>query len=126
EHSLSLKSRTQVPPNVQYCATIVIAADFSDAPGARYKTDGPKSGEEFLEELLRPKFEAARAAGGLLLVDLDGTWGYASSFISGAFGALAHEFGAKIVNEHLRFKSDEDPLLLETIASEINSEGQRA
>jgi hypothetical protein len=81
EHSSYLRYRTRAAPNVQYFATIVIATDFSDAPGARYRADGPKSGEEFLEDLLRPKFKAALAAGGLLLVDLDGTWGYASSFI---------------------------------------------
>ena len=38
---------------------IDIKADFSDSPGARYRKDGPHSGEEFFEVLLKPKFEEA-------------------------------------------------------------------
>lgn len=105
---------------------IVISTDFSDVPGARYKVDGPKSGEEFLEKLLRPKFRAALDAGGLLMVDLDATWGYASSFISGSFGVLSKEFGREVVTKHLRLKSDEDSVTLENIMMEIESEGDRA
>jgi hypothetical protein len=103
--------------------TIVIATDFTDAPGARYRKDGPKSGEEFLEDMLRDRFIAARVAGGILFIDLDGTWGYASSFVSGAFGGLAKQFGATDVREHLDFKSDEDPLLIQRIYTEIDAEG---
>lgn len=111
---------------MQYSHRISVAHDFTDAPGARYRADGKKSAEEFLEEMLRPQFDEARAAKGVLLVDLDGTWGYASSFISGAFGALAKEYGAEEVNRHLCFKSEEDSLLLEKIKEEIESEGGRA
>lgn len=35
---------------------INIRTDFSDSPGARYRKDGPHSGEEFFEEHLKPKF----------------------------------------------------------------------
>ena len=105
---------------------LVIAKDFSEAPGARYRTDGPKSGQEFLEDLLRPRFVAARAAGAELLVDLDGTWGYASSFVSGSFGALAREFKSATVFKHLVLKSDEDPFLLDQIRTEIATEGKDA
>ena len=110
---------------MQYSHKIAIARDFTDAPGARYRADGKKSAEEFLEDMLRPQFNDARAAKGVLLVDLDGTWGYASSFISGAFGALAKEYGAEEVKRHLCFKSDEDSLLLEKIQEEIENEGPR-
>lgn len=105
---------------------IVVAKDFTDAPGARYRTDGKKSAEEFLETLLKPRFLAAKEKTGALLVDLDGTWGYASSFISGSFGALAKEFGASTVYRHLTLKSDEDALLLEKIRQEIDTEGSHA
>jgi STAS-like domain of unknown function (DUF4325) len=103
--------------------TIKISADFSEAPGARHRADGPKSGQEFLEDLLRPKFLAAKEAKGKLFVDLDDTWGYASSFVSGSFGMLAKEFGASAVRQHIVFKSEEDPLLLETVYKEIDIEG---
>jgi len=102
---------------------IVVSSDFSDAPGARYRSDGPKSGQEFLEDLLRPKFLLAEELQGLLHVDLDGTWGYASSFISGSFGALAKEFSARRTRHRLVFKSDEDSILLEKIEKEIETEG---
>jgi hypothetical protein len=111
---------------MNYTHTIIIAKDFSDAPGARDRADGPKSGREFLETLLRPKFIAAKDAGGVLLVDLDGTWGYASSFVSGSFGTLAREFTAPVVRKHLSLKSDEDSILLEKVNAEIDSEGRSA
>jgi hypothetical protein len=110
---------------MNYAQRIVIATDFSDAPGARYRIDGPKSGQEFLEDLLRPKLLAAQEADGGLLVDLDGTWGYASSFVSGSFGALAREFGEDLLRKHMSLKSDEDSILLEKIEDEIRTEGRR-
>ncbi len=104
--------------------TIVISKDFSDAPGARYKTDGPKSGEEFYETLLCQKFKSALEKGGKLLIDLDDTWGYASSFISGSFGRLSEEFGAKDVLKTLNFKSEDSPLLVDKIRKEIQNPNQ--
>jgi STAS-like domain of unknown function (DUF4325) len=100
--------------------SIVVATEFTEAPGARYSADGPKSGEEFLKNLLEPRFLAAMSSGGTLLVDLDGTWGYASSFISGTFGELARKYGTATVNKHLVVKSDEDPILLEKVRAEID------
>jgi len=102
--------------------SIVIATDFSEAPGARYRTDGPKSGQEFLEELLEPRFIDAMKSERRLLIDFDGTWGYASSFISGAFGILSRKYGREKVTKYLTFKSDEDSLLLEKVRAEINRE----
>jgi hypothetical protein len=125
ERSFHSNSRDRPMSSVQYVQKIVIASDFSDAPGARYRKDGPKSGQEFYEDLLKPKFQAAKDADGILLVDLDGTWGYASSFISGSFGMLAYEFGGNEVEKHLALKSEEDSVLLEKIAEEIRSEGKR-
>ena len=100
--------------------TINICNDFTDAPGARYRTDGPKSGQEFLEDLLRPWFEKAVAAKSLLRIELDGTWGYASSFISGSFGELSQQFGKGLVHSHIQLVSEENPLLIEKIKNEIN------
>ncbi len=112
-------------PSEEFAQQIIVAKEFTDAPGARYTADGPKSGEEFLDDFLRPRFLLAKEAGGLLLVDLDGTWGYASSFVSGSFGALAREFGTDTVRKHLRLKSHENQILLEKIDIEIDNEGRR-
>lgn len=75
---------------------IDIKADFSDSPGARYRKDGPHSGEEFFEVLLKPKFEEAVRNKVKLIINLDGVWGYPSSFVSGAFGKLSLEMEVKL------------------------------
>ena len=100
---------------LQIIEKIIISKDFTDAPGARYKTDGDKSGEEFYDKHLKVKFQTVLSQKGLLHIDLDDTWGYASSFISASFGRLSKEFKAEVVLKHLDFKSDDDPLLIEKI-----------
>jgi len=101
---------------------IIISVEFTDAPGARYITDGPKSGEEFYNELLKPRFIVAKEKNQKLLVDLDNTWGYASSFISGSFGRLSKEFGQEDAMRHLDLKSEDDPLLKKKIFDEIKKQ----
>ena len=98
---------------------IHIAIDFSETPGAREKKDGEFSGQQFLEEQLLPKFKDAMSKRGLLLIDLDDTWGYPSSFISGSFGELSKQFGALKTLRHLTFKSDDDRLLIDQIKKVI-------
>ncbi len=100
--------------------SIVVARDFSEAPGARETADGPKSAQEFYNEWLEPKFLDAVKSDKILLVDLDGTWGYASSFISGTFGELSKRHGRALLLKHLKIKSDEDPILLEKVQAEID------
>lgn len=99
--------------------TIVIVTDFTDTPGSRYRKDGSFSGEQFLEDLLLPKFEKAVEGNYKLLIDLDKVWGYPTSFVSGSFGKLSLSKGADLVLKHLVFKSDENKLRLEMIENEI-------
>lgn len=98
---------------------IVIAKDFSDTPGARYKTDGPFSGEQFLEEILLPKFKEAIKKDCFVEIYLDDVWGYPSSFISGSFGKLAKDYTSEEVLTHIKLISESDPLLVEKITSVI-------
>lgn len=70
---------------------IKVAKDFSKTPGARFKNDGSNSGEEFYEKILKPKYIEALKKKEKLSVDLDGTHGYASSFLNEAFGRLSNE-----------------------------------
>lgn len=100
---------------------INIARDFSDAPGARYRKDGEKSGEEFYEEILHPKFQEAIEKDIRLFIDMDNTWGYPSSFISGSFGRLSHQYGKDLVKDHLELKSDDDKSLITLIKKEIDN-----
>lgn len=99
--------------------TIDIGKDFTDHPGARYKTDGEWSGERFLEELLLPKFKKALKGNYLLLINLDNLTGCPSSFVSGSFGKLSLDKSANVVEKHLRFKSEYNPVRLEKILKEI-------
>lgn len=65
---------------------ISVARDFSRAPGPRLVRQGSWSGEEFrgcLEQALR-RYDR-------VVVDLDGTRGYDSSFLEEAFGGLVRE-----------------------------------
>jgi len=89
--------------------TLKISKDFSMYPGARYYTDGPYSGEKFYEECLKGAFYSARQNKERLTVDLDGTAGYASSFLSESFGLLAQEFGIKEVLDNIFIISNEEP-----------------
>ena len=95
-----------------------VALDYTDLPGGRYPEEGPKSGQEFREEWLLPRFLAARAAGATLTVSLDGVEGYATSFLEEAFGGLVRALGlqdsqpptAEIINRHLRIECFDVPL----------------
>lgn len=101
--------------------TISIAKDFSDAPGARYKDDGPDSGEEFFEKILKLYFHDALINKKKLKVDMDGTYGYATSFISEAFGRLSKEFGSDLVLANIEIKSEEDPSLIQYVIKTIEN-----
>lgn len=98
---------------------IRISAEFANTPGSRNIEEGAFSGEEFLNNKLRPKFEEATANQTKILVDLDDTEGYATSFLEEAFGGLARIFGIQEVLNTLEFKSNDEPLLINEIISYI-------
>ena len=100
---------------------INIKEDFSDAPGARYKKDGPNSGEEFYERFLKPRFEEAKKNNVKLIINLDGVWGYPSSFVSGSFGKLSLEYGAEVVLDTIIFVSSESETRKNRIIDEIKN-----
>lgn len=105
--------------------TISIARDFTTTPGARGPDEGPFSGEEFLEKILDPQFVIARSTKEKLQVDLDGTEGYATSFLEASFGGLARKYGAAAVLELLELKAVDEPYLIEEIASYIRDTEQK-
>lgn len=98
---------------------INIKEDFSDSPGARYRKDGPHSGEQFYEELLKIKFDEAVKQNVKLEINLDGVWGYPSSFVSGSFGKLSLEYSAEKVLNTIIFISNESETRKERIIEEI-------
>ena len=105
--------------------TINIKTDFSDSPGARYRKDGPHSGEEFFEALLKPKFDEAVRNQVKLIIGLDGVWGYPSSFVSGSFGKLSLEVGKDAVLSTIVFISEESEIRKSRIIAEIKNPTKR-
>ena len=103
-----------------------ISEVFSEYPGARYYEDGPDSGQEFFETVLKTAFENSLNAKEKLVVDLDGTAGYASSFLSESFGRLAEMFTVKGVLANLDIISNDEPDWKEAILKDyIPNSGKR-
>lgn len=100
---------------------INIARDFSKTPGPRTKAEGAYSAEEFLESILLIKFKEAKASGRKLTIILDGTAGFATSFLEGAFGELARRSSQKEVKGTIEFISEEEPYLLDEINQYIKN-----
>ena len=101
---------------------INIAKDFTLYPGARYKTDGKNSGQEFYEDYLKPKLDLVWGVDNdKVEVHLDGTFGYASSFLSEIAVRLVQDYQDrnKIKNK-IEFISEKDPLIVEDIAKFID------
>jgi hypothetical protein len=86
-----------------------ISSDFSETPGARYYTDGQDSGQEFYDKILRHALKEAIDENTILTIDLDGTEGYATSFLDEAFMRLAKEFGKEVTLAHIKIISLEEP-----------------
>lgn len=96
-----------------------IAKEFTDTPGPRKKSEGDHSGEQFLEQFLRPRFINARDTRAVLHVNLDGAVGYPTSFLEEAFGGLAREFGSEQVERTIEFTCKDEPYLQDQITKFI-------
>jgi len=95
---------------------IDIPKEFSTIPGPRVRKQGPNSGEDFREKLLKPRFLQAQREDRSLVIRLDGTqYGYPTSFLEEAFGGLAREMGIEEVQARLVFESTREPMLEEEI-----------
>lgn len=105
--------------SVSQLFSIRIAEDYTATPGPRNQGEGDYSGEHFLGTLLEPRFLEARAKGEMLLIDLDGAEGYATSFLEAAFGGLSRKYGFMDVLKVLQFKSEEEPYLKDEIEEYI-------
>lgn len=101
--------------------TIKISTDFSDTPGARHRDEGKYSGEEFREDMLEKDFLQAKENGEKLVIDLDGGYGYPTSFLEEAFGGLARIYPPKEVLDVLDFISNDEPSLIDDIKDYIKN-----
>lgn len=100
----------------------VYVRQYAEYPGPRYCDQGDFSGEDFYHSILNPEFAKAYDSKGKLVVDLDGTAGYASSFLDEAFGNLVFDFSAGIVRNHLVIISKQEPDWKELILNEVLSD----
>lgn len=85
--------------------TIDIAKDFARFPRGRYPADGDGNATSFRKKFLLPVLEKDDRA----TIVLDGTGGYASSFLDEAFGGLVRKEGysAKKVLSTFEFRAEE-------------------
>ena len=85
---------------------ISVARDFTRTPGPRYIWQGKWSGEQF-----RKRLQEAFRRHDKVIVDLDGTRGYGSSFLDEAFGGLIREgiLPEAQIFRRLEIRSTQDP-----------------
>jgi hypothetical protein len=95
---------------------VSIAKDFSRVPAGRTLSDGDGSGANFRAKVL----ERYLAQDGDVLINLDDTEGYGSSFLEEAFGGLVRAgHDANVLLKRLHFVSEEDPSLIDEIVGYI-------
>lgn len=105
--------------------TINICRDFTNAPGARHRIESEYSGEQFREELLEPRYLEAIRKNDTLTVELDGGYGYATSFLEEAFGGLARKYDIDQVLKTIKIISEDEPALNEDIERYIKNARNR-
>ena len=111
---------------------INIVKEYTDKPGARYESQGSNSGEKFRDEILYPKFIEAINNNEELSIDLDGGYGYGSSFLEETFGGLVRRLkkekndNYKKVNQIIKIKSNDNNTWIEKINQYIENEIRKA
>ncbi len=97
---------------------VIKVRDFSKTPGTRHAAEGLFSGEDF-RKIIDPEFKKAFSDRVKLIVDLDNTIGYGTSWLEEVFGGLARSEGTKKVAGTLEFISEEEPYLIGDIKGYI-------
>ncbi|MBF0267583.1 MAG: STAS-like domain-containing protein [Alphaproteobacteria bacterium] len=84
---------------------ISVSRDFSPFPGPRYIRQGENSGEKFRRLLV-----SALDQSPIVVVDLDGTRGFGSSFLDEAFGGLVRAEGMSTADvlRRVEIRSEQD------------------
>ncbi|ATP18283.1 MULTISPECIES: STAS-like domain-containing protein [Sphingobium] len=91
---------------------ISVAKDYTRHPGPRYERQGEFSGERFRKVLVDRLKTADR-----IVVDLDGTSGFGSSFLDEAFGGLIRYEG--MTRDQVRSRVIVKSAMDETYAAEV-------
>lgn len=102
-----------------------ISKQFTKIPGGRYITDGNFSGEEFRDTVLVRLIEEAMEKDEVVTINLDGTYGYPSSFLEESFGGLARIYGKNKVSKYFSIISNDDPLQIERIKNYVEHANEK-
>lgn len=70
---------------------VKIAKDYTKTPGPRYEIEGSFSGEVFRKTIFTDIIRGAIKDNKKIIVDLDGTVGYGTSFLEEIFGGLIRD-----------------------------------
>mgnify|MGYP003604053199 CR=1 FL=1 len=98
---------------------LIKVTDFTEYPDVRYKEQDENSGEQYYYDVIKPNFTKALSENKILVVDLDNTAGYASSFLDEAFGNLVYDFDFEKIKPHLKIISTQEPDWIEIILNEM-------
>lgn len=101
---------------------INISKDFSITPGGRFIHEGEFSGEKFRKEILFPMYEESLKNNEKLIIDFDGCFGYATSFLEEAFGGLVRDKKEKGILNHMEFISNDDVTIPDLIKEYVSKE----
>ncbi len=93
---------------------IRISDDFTKKPGGRLISEGNFSGELFREKYLKPAYIKSQRDSETLTIDLDGGYGYGTSFLEEAFGGLVRDLKDPSIQK-IKIVSDEEPEQIEKI-----------
>lgn len=94
---------------------IIIYKDFSEYPGLRNCDLSENSGEEFYHKTLNEMFYKSMKEGRKLVINLDNTGGFASSFLDEAFGNLVYDYTLEKVEKYIEIISEEEPHWIEML-----------
>ena len=104
-----------------------VSKEFTSTPGPRYRKEGTFSGQQFREDFLLDAIRKAIESDEILVVDLDGTAGYGTSFLEEAFGGLIRENNLElsVIDSHFEIISTEEEYLIDDISEYLkNAEEQ--
>ena len=100
---------------------IKISEEYTRTPGGRYITEGDFSGEAFRKNVLKEKYMAALELKETLIIDMDGCYGFPSSFLEEAFGGLARDLNDKNILKNIDIISFDEPGMSERIKSYVEN-----
>jgi len=90
---------------------IKIARDFTITPGGRFREHGKFSAEEFRDDILMPAMDIHD----VVTIDLDGTYGFAITFLDEVFSYLLNYYSKDLLRKKLKFISNETPTYINEI-----------